>query len=319
MPQYPPGLPSINGDVLSINRFLKETPWVARALRSVSDEMFVADKILTAQFWTESGSIGYEQNESIYTDDSPKAVPPGGEYPVTGVGTGPASTANTVKWGNDTLITDERISRERYNAVQRAFRKLMNSHIQTIDTIGLSAAISAITQNTDAIASWNGSNGTTAVRILRDVMRAATSIVNLKQGYMPNAIFVEPAVFANVVSDEELMKLLPREYPGAESTPVRQGLNSMLMKQMGGFTWLTSPNAPATGKAVMLDTTVFGGFTDERLASPDYVQTENGLQVQSIRDKDTDGWRVRARRVTVPIVLEPGAAWLINDVNEDQS
>ncbi|MDN4521361.1 hypothetical protein QYF68_26585 [Mycolicibacterium austroafricanum] len=313
MPQFPPGAPSISGDVLSINRFLKDTPWVARALRSVADEQFVADKILTGQFWTESGSIGYEQNESIYAGDAPKAVPPGGEYPVTNISTGPASTANTVKWGNDTLLTDERISRERYNAVQRAFRKLMNSHIQTIDTVGLSAAVSAVTQNTNAIASWKTGGGTS--KILRDLMRTATSIINLKQGYMPNAVFVEPAVFANVVSDDDLMKLLPREYPGVESTPVRQGLNSMLMRQIGGFTFITSPNAPVTGKALMLDTTVFGGFTDERLASPDYVQTENGLQVQSIRDKDTDGWRLRARRITVPIVLEPAAAWLINGVD----
>lgn len=315
MPQYPPGAPTISGDVLSINRFLKDTPWVARALRSVADEQFVADKILTGQFWTESGSIGYEQNESIYADSAPKAVPPGGEYPITSISTGPASTANTVKWGNDTLLTDERISRERYNAVQRAFRKLMNSHIQTIDTVGLSAAVSAVTQNTDAIETWTG-GGANAPKILRDLMRAVTNIMKLKQGYMPDAVFVEPDVFANVVSDDELMKLLPREFPGAQSMPVTQGLNGTLMKQIGGFTWITSPNAPATGKAMVVDTKVFGGFTDERLASPDYVQTENGLQVQSIRDKDVDGWRIRARRITVPIVLEPNAAWLINGVND---
>lgn len=313
MPQYPPGAPTLSGDVLSINRFLKDTPWVARALRSVADEQFVADKLLTGQFWTESGSIGYEQNEGIYADRDPKAVPPGGEYPITPISTGPASTANTVKWGNDAMITDEAISRYRYNIVQRSFRKLMNSHIKTIDTVGLSAAVSAVTQNTNAIASWKTGGGTS--KILRDLMRTATSIINLKQGYMPNAVFVEPAVFANVVSDDELMKLLPREYSGLDSTPVRAGLNSAYMRQIGGFTFITSPNAPVTGKALMVDTAVFGGFADERLSSPDYVQTENGLQVQSIRDKDVDGWRIRARRITVPIVLEPAAGWLINGVD----
>ncbi|RFZ11190.1 hypothetical protein DSM43518_02030 [Mycobacterium marinum] len=313
MPQYPPDPPSLSGDVLSINRFLKDTPWVARALRSVADEMFVADKLLTGQLWTESGSIGYETSgESIYADRAPKAVPPGGEYPVTPISTGPASTADTVKWGNDTLLTDEDISRQKYDVVRRSFRKLMNSHIQTIDSVGLSAITSSVTQNTDAIASWKAASG---VKILRDLMRAATSLIKLKQGYMPNAVFVEPDVFANVVSDDDLMKLLPREYPGVNSTPVRQGLNSMLMRQIGGFTFITSPNAPSTGKALLADTTVLGAFVDERLSSPDYVQAENGLQVQSIRDKDTDGWRIRARRMTVPVVLEPAAGWLINGVN----
>lgn len=313
MPQYPPGSPSLSGDVLSINRFLKDTPWVARALRDIANEQFVSDRLLTGQFWTESGSIGYEQNESIYADRDPKAVPPGGEYPVTPIGTGPASTANTVKWGNDALLTDEAISRFRYNVVQRQFRKLMNSHIKTIDTVALSAIVSAVTQNTDAIASWKTGGGTS--KILRDVMRAITSIVNLKQGYMPNAVFVEPAVFANVVSDDDLMKILPKEFPGVQATAVVQGLNGSLMRQIGGLTWITSPNAPVSGKALVVDTTVLGGFADERLNSPEYVQAENGLQVLSIRDRNTDGWRIRARRTTVPIVLEPGAGWLINGVN----
>jgi hypothetical protein len=315
MPQYPPGAPSLSGDVLSINRFLKDTPWVLRALRDISNEQFVADKILTAQFWTESGSLGYEQNESIYADRAPKPVPPGGEYPITSIGTGPGSTANTVNWGNDTLITDAEIRRFKYPVVARSFRKLMNTHISTIDSIGLSAIVSAVTQNTDAIATWTG-GGAKAPAILRDLMRAATNIMKLKQGYVPNAVFVEPDVFANIVSDDNLMKLLPREYAGVDSTSVRQGLNSMYMRQIGGFTFLTSPNAPATGKALMLDTTVFGGFTDERADDPGYVQGENGLQVKSIRDEDTDGWRIRARRITVPVVLEPGAGWLINKVND---
>lgn len=312
--QFPPAAPTLSGDVLSINRFLKETPWVMRALRDIADEQFVADKLLTAQFFTESGSIGYETSgESIYADRSPKAVPPGGEYPVTPISTGPASTANTIKWGNDSLIEDESISRQKWPVVTRGFRKLMNSHISTIDSIGLSAVVSAVTQNTDAIASWKASDG--SAKILRDLMRAATSIIKLKQGYMPNAVFIEPDVFANVVSNDDLMKLLPREYPGVEATPVRQGLNGLLMKQIGGFSFITSPNAPSTGKALMLDTNVFGGFTDELVDAPGYIQADNGLQVKSIRDDDTDGWRIRARRITVPIVLEPSAGWLINGVN----
>jgi hypothetical protein len=313
MPQYPPGAPTLSGDVLSINRFLKDTPWVLRALRDIGNEQFVADKLLTGQFWTESGSLGYEQNESIYADRAPKPVPPGGEYPITPISTGPGSTANTVNWGNDALITDTAIRRFKYPVVARSFRKLMNTHISTIDSIGLSAVASAVTQNTAAIASWKTGGGTS--KILRDLMRAATNIMKLKQGYMPNAVFIEPDVFANIVSDDDLMKLLPREYAGVDSTPVRQGLNSMYMRQIGGFSFITSPNAPSTGNALMLDTNVFGGFTDERAADPGYVQGENGLQVKSIRDEETDGWRIRARRITVPVVLEPGAGWLITGVN----
>ncbi|AOT25751.1 major capsid protein [Mycobacterium phage Tortellini] len=310
--QFPPAAPSLSGDILSINRFLKDTPWVARALRTIADEMFVGDKLLTGQFTTESGSIGYEQNESIYADREPQPVAPGGEYPITTISTGPASTANTVKWGNDALIEDESISRQKYDVVGRAFRKLMNSHVQTIDSVVLAAVASSVTQNTNAIASWKAASG---VKILRDLMRAATELTKLKQGYRPNAVFVEPDVFANVVSDEELMKLLPREYPGVESTPVRQGLSSAYMRQIGGFTFITSPNAPVLGKALLVDTSVLGGLANEMVPAPGYVSTENGLQVKTMREDGTDGWRIRCRRITVPVVLEPGAGWWINGVN----
>ena len=310
---YPPGPPTISGDILSINRFLKDTPLVMRALRDIADESFVADKILTGQITTESGSVSYETNESIYADRAPKAVPPGGEYPITSIGTGPASLANTVKWGNDALITDEAISRQKYDVVRRDFRKLMNTHVSTIDGVALSAIVSAVTQNTGAIASWKTGGGTS--KILRDLMRAATSIIKLKQGYMPDTVFVEPDVFANIVSDDDLMKILPREFPGVGQTTAVQGLNSMLMKQIGGFTFVTSPNAPATGKALVVDSKVFGAFADELIPAPGYVSAENGLQVKTIRDDETDGWRIRARRTTVPVVLEPGAGWLITGVN----
>ncbi|AMW63825.1 major head protein [Mycobacterium phage Shipwreck] len=310
--QFPPGAPSLSGDVLSINRFLKDTPWVLRALRTIADEQLVGDKLLTANITTESGSIGYEQNESIYADRPPQPVTPGGEYPVTPISTGPASTANTVNWGNDALITDVSISRQKYDVVGRAFRKLMNSHIMAVDTVALSAVASSVTQNTNAIASWKATSG---VKILRDLMRAATELTKLKQGYRPNAVFVEPDVFANVVSDDELMKLLPREYPGVESTPVSAGLSSAYMRQIGGFTFITSPNAPTLGKALLCDTTVLGGFANETVPAPGYVSAENGLQVKTMREDQTDGWRIRCRRITVPVVLEPGAGWWINGVN----
>lgn len=311
--QFPPGAPSLNGDVLAINRFLKDTPWVLRALRDIANEQFVADKLLTQQFFTESGSLGYEQQESIYADRAPKPVTPGAEYPITSIGTGPASTVNTVNWGNDAMISDASIRRQKFPVVTRSFRKLMNTHISTIDSIGLTAVVSSVTQNTDAIASWAANDGT--AKILRDVMRAITNIIKLKQGYVPNAVFVEPDVYANIVSNDDLMKLLPREYPGQESTPIAKGLNSALMRQAGGITWITSPNAPATGKVLVIDTTMFGGFTDEIADDEGYVQSDNGLQVKTIREDKTDGWLIRARRITVPTVLEPGAGWLINGVN----
>lgn len=311
--QFPAAPATLSGDILSINRFLKDPLVVLRALRQLSDQLFISDRILTNQLWTESGSVTYETNETIFADRAPQPVAPGGQYPITPISTGVASLANTTKWGNDSLFEDEAISRQKFPVVTRGLIKMGNSHVQTIDSIALSAVASAVTQNTAAIASWAGTGATPM--ILRDLMRATTSIINLKQGYQPNAVLCGLTTFANIVSDDKLQLLLPREYPGVESTPVREGLNSALAKQIGGFTFITSPNLPVTGQAILLDTRLFGAFVDERLDAPGYVQDDRGLQIKTMRDDETDGWRVRARRITVPIIQESRAAWAITGVD----
>lgn len=311
--QFPPAPPTLSGDILSISRFLNDPTWVMRALRSIGDQMFVSDRLLTTQIWTDSGSFIYEQNETIFADRVPQSVPPGGEYPITPISTGPAQTANTIKWGQDTLFEDESISRQKWPVVTRGLTKLANSMVQQIDSVALSAIASAVTQNTNALASWAGTGS--APSILRDIMRATTQILKLKQGFKPNAVLCDLDTFANVVSDDKLQLLLPREYPGVASAPVRAGLDSEFAKTIGGFTFITSPNMPVTGKATVIDTTVFGCFGNEMLPEFGYVTDDNGVQVKSMRSDTIDGWRVRTRRTTVPIVLEPNAAWVINGVN----
>lgn len=307
---YPSANPTLSGDVLSINRFLKNPLWIARALRALELEQFVSDRLLTGQAYTETGTVGYEQDESIFADRSPRAVAPGQEYPLTGVTTGPAQLANTVKWGQDSELTDEKIASDRYDSLTRALRKLVNSSVQKIDSVALAAIASAVTQNTAASASWT----TGTPNILRDLMKAQAQILKLKQGYLPDTVFVDLDVFAAVTSDEKLQLLLARELPGLKDAPVQRGMDSPFIKRIGGFNWVTSPVAPITGVATVLDSKVFGTFVDWRLPGNGYVQAEGQTQVKTIRDDDNDRWRIRARRVTVPVVLEPKAAWKITGV-----
>src|ERR1700712_5284883 len=114
MPNFPVAAPTLTGDVLQINRFLNDVPWLFRALRDITDQMFISDKVLTGQYYTDSGSIGYQQNESIYADRAPQAVNAGAEYPQTPISLGTAQLANTVKWGFDSPITDEDVNRYKW-------------------------------------------------------------------------------------------------------------------------------------------------------------------------------------------------------------
>ena len=68
---------------------------------------------MRGQFFTDDGSIIYEQIESIFAGASPQSVAPGGEYPLAPIPTGPAQIGTTVKWGLDSIVTDESINRQR--------------------------------------------------------------------------------------------------------------------------------------------------------------------------------------------------------------
>src|SRR3954453_13504529 len=103
---YPPAAPSLSGDVETINRFLASPTLVQRRLRTLAEQRYISDAILTGRFTASGDAVLYETGETITSDEAPRAVAPGAEYPLVGVSPGTASLAKTVKWGQDTFITD---------------------------------------------------------------------------------------------------------------------------------------------------------------------------------------------------------------------
>jgi hypothetical protein len=307
---YPPAPPSVTGDVVTISRFLNNPTLVARRLRTLAEQRFIADVLLTGRIPTTSGSVLYETGESIYSDRAPQSVQPGAEYPLTPISTGNASMAKTVKWGNDAEVTDEAIARQLFNPVDKALTKLVNQTVKTVDGVAMSAIHSAVTQNTAAIASWAGTGSTP--QVLRDIARAQGKIKALNQGYDPDLLIVDDATFANLVSDTAVAALLRREN---QSNPIYTGTFPVI----SGLTVLPSPNISGAGTssayALIVDSRALGSMVDEDLGGPGYVSAGGvGIQAKTIREDETDKWRLRCRRVTVPIVQEPAAAWKITGV-----
>ena len=65
---------------------------------------------------------------------------------------------------------------------------------------------------------------------------------------------------------------------------------------------------PAVLTPLLVDRSELGGMADEPLVSPGYTSGGvAGIQVKTMRRDEVDGYRVRCRRLTVPIVLEPNA------------
>ena len=208
-----------------------------------------------------------------------------------------------VYWGQDALVTDESIKRQGFNPVQRGFTKLVNTNVKTVDGVALSAISSAVTQSTAAAASWTTA---TAAQIFKDIALAKANILALNQGYDPDVVVVSDLAWANAFSAFLAAGYFPRE----GNNPVSAGGGFI---SVNGLEFLVTPNLPTAATALIADTQVLGDMADEELGGPGYtaVGGNTGVEVKSIRKDDTDSWRIRARRTTVPVVLEPAAAWKI--------
>lgn len=304
---YPPAAPSISGDNITISRFLQNPTLIARRLRTLLEQRFIADALLTGRFDVSGGSIEYETGESMFSGENPKAVGPGGEYPLVNPGTGAASLAKVVKWGQDALVTDESVKRRKMDPVNRALTKLVNQTVKNVDSVALSAIASSITATQAAAASWTGA--ATAQQILTDVATAKAEIIKLNEGFDPDTVVLEDLVWANVMAKFIAAGLTPRE---SADTPLLTGGFPVIL----GMRWLASSNVPTAGTATLVDSTQLGGMADEELGGPGYVRAEGvGVEAKVIRDDENDQTRLRARRVTVPVVVEPAAGREITGVS----
>ncbi|NHI16859.1 hypothetical protein [Microbacterium excoecariae] len=296
---YPAPAPTVtDGDTASIHHLLKTPSVLARRIRTLADKRYIADMLLTGRYQANGGAILYEDGEPMETNDDPEAIAPGAAYPLTKANEGTLQVAKTTKWGRDVIVTDEAIARLLMDPVDRAFAKLVNRTVRFIDTAALSVIASRVTATfdvtTDGPGAWTGGD-----EIVESVLLAKQRVVDLEEGYDPTAIVLTGTQWAKAVSRLNAAGLLPRE----GGNPLTSGT----WPQALGLTWLTSPHTPSTDP-MLLDTTQLGGMADEQIGGPGYISERGvGVETKSLRDDDNDRYKLRARRVTVPVVREAAA------------
>jgi hypothetical protein len=298
--KYPPAAPSYSGDTLQIHRFLQDPAAVALRMRTILNRRYISDVLLKARLEVQGGAITWESGEPLTTAEAPRAVAPGAEYPLVKIASGTPQLAKTTKWGQDAEVTDEAIKRLKRNPVDRAFTKLANQNVATVDALSLSVIASAVTATHAAAAVWATA---TAEQILTDVMVAKAKVTTLGEGFDPDVVGLNDLLYAIAKAKFIAAGYLPRE--GAQNA-----IATGDFPRVEGMLWLPSPFAPAT--PIVADTAQLGGMADEEIGGPGYVSAGGDgtapVEVKSIRDEDNDQYRLRARRVTVPVVLEPAAA-----------
>jgi len=293
---YPAGAPVLTGDSLAISRFLQSPTAIQRRLRDYHDLRFVADQILTQRFRSSGGAVLYELTEPFVTDRTVEAVSAGSEYPFANLPTGTAALAAVSKWGQKARLTDEEVSRNQYGgaAVDRTMRKVLNSIISQVDSITMSAVGSALA-DTATLGKWDA--GTP--KILNDILNAKRIINARNLGYDPDTIVVSDLGYMSMMVDTVISNLWRRE---TTDNPVYTGS----IERFAGLVILHSPQAPAN--PMVLDSVQLGGMADEASSGPGYAVSDLAVQVKSIRKDEADKWVLQGRRLTVPVIQEPGSA-----------
>lgn len=300
---FPPAGASLSGDLLTVHRTLQSPTLIQRRLQTITDLRFVSDQILTQRFRSAGGSVLYEVSEPIMSSRAIESVAPGAEYPLSATPDGTAALAAVLNWGQATLITDAEIKRTvpMGDAVDRKLRKLINSVIAKIDSITISAIGSAITATGAAGAAWDA----TTTNILRDLEKAKAAIIDLNMGYNPDTVLMSSTKYAEMASDPAVATLRRREDPG---NPIYSGKIDII----DDLKVLTTSSANLPSDDVwVFDSAQLGGMADEMDVDPGYTVSELGVQVQTQRIPERDSFRMWARRITVPVIQEPGAGYKI--------
>lgn len=294
---YPVTRPSGTLTAAQIHLILSKPSVVAKRVAKLSDQKFIADFLLRERLKAIGGGVFYETGEEVFAADTPEAVEAAAEYPTTVLTRGEIAAAKTVKWGLDTLISDENISRLGMPYVNRGLRRVVNSVVKYVDSVAWAVIASKVTETVAATGTW-----TSTKNIISSLLKAQADRDNAALGINLNTVALAGDDYATVMGIFLDSGLLPKDAVAQNAI-----LTGQLPPNLLGFTWVTSPGVSGANPW-LFDTDQLGGMADEKLDGPGYANAgEFGVESKMIREDASDRYRGRARRVTVPVVLEPKA------------
>jgi hypothetical protein len=261
----------------------------------LSKMKFIADFLLQGRYNAAGGGVFYETGEPVFADDDPEAIAPLGEYPMVVLESGEVVSAKTVKWGLDTLISDEKIARQGLSFIQRGMTRLSNTVVRHVDAVAMAVIASRVTSTFASPSTW-----TTAGKAIEALTSISTSRGEEGTGIDLSTVVLKSTQYAKIIGMLVDDKALPREQGNI-------AISGNIPVDALGFTWATTPHFTGTNP-MLVDREQLGGMADEKLGGPGYVSAgEFGVEAKSIRDDDAEGYKLRARRVTVPVVVDPMA------------
>lgn len=295
---YPPDAPAVNGRLLTVDAWLRDPVRVQRTVTQLTNERFVADRMLSPGGAATGGAVIYDQvvASDLYAARDIQAIEPGSEFPIVTAGEVAPLVAKTTKWGGAGIITYESRDRDRRDVLNRNLTRIRNTIIKKVDAVAVASLLMSPLNQMVASSDW--ANSTAA--IFKDVATAQTAVLKLDMGYEITDALVSPTTLLNMITNDKLMSQLPREGNNVVTRP----LASRAMQGVLGLTWYPT-NRVSDDQVILLDGQTAGSISDEK---PLYSRVVDQPEKERVL--------IMAARLTVPYVTDPKSAIVINGVEE---
>lgn len=290
MPDYfPPAFPTVQGVRITVDAFLQNPARVQKVLQDLTGQRFIADRIFTPGPMATGGAVIFDQvmaNE-LYTQRDVQAIAPGSEFPILNQLEAAPLVARTVKWGGAARFTYEQIDRDRRDVVNRGLTQIRNTIIRKVDSVAVGVLRAAPINQQIAAATWDNN----VAAIVKDIQTAKTAVDKLDMGYEITDALISPETALNMITNDKLLSLLPREGMSRSGAP--NPIESGELRGVMGLTWYAS-NRVADGEAFFISGRTAGSISDEK---PLYSRVVN--------EEDRESRLVMAARLVVPYVTDP--------------
>ena len=286
------GAPSTTKNTITVSRALKDPTRLAQRIvpetvKFLSDELF-------RQGTTDSGAVIY--NEASVEGQYPsrgdvQQIEPGGVYPMVDIDEGGDKVALSTKHGAGYKVTEEAEKRNQANVVQKGNLKVRNALLRQ-DAARCLAAFESKVPTINALDPFSVPKAAKAT-----LLRARAQSVNLKLGYNPRTVLINPTTVTDMLLLDEIQNFAPRE-----NTALNPLYNPSI-SGLWGFNWIENEFVDED-EIILLETKVTGINITE---NPYRVQVVP-VPLEGIKYVIADKWGV-------PIIDEPGSALVIKGVS----
>lgn len=284
---YPGAFPTVNGDKITVEQWMKNPTMLRRTLESMVSQRFIGDFIFGSGD-AQGGAVIYDQltEQDLYPSEGDVGeIAPGGEFPLADTGDPTPKVARVTKRGLATKVTYEHVRRNDRDTMARKLRKLTNAMVKRLDQV-----LFAVLDSEAAIPAAAAAKPLTDATAdpLNDFLQTIKVVDENDLGYKIDTVLINPTDAYRLLGRKDVRDALPRE---------NTAVNPIMSRRLSGLleidNWYMS-NRQTQGTARLLQAKVAGSMRDE---VPFYSRT--------IDKPENETYLVQVGRVSVPIIPDP--------------